>query len=120
MRRHSKTTVEQPDESRRVRESAEETLARLQRYAAWLTGQQPCPADTLLPQPIRRRPRRTAPTAPLVLAALSCILGVLAFERFDNPAAAALSAALAVVGVIASLDERHAQGLGPSAVSLPA
>lgn len=74
------------------------------------------PASTASPaahpqpiQPARHGPRLAPQAAPLALAALSCILAILAFERLDNVIAAALSAALTLVGVIASFDayQRH-------------
>ena len=65
------------------------------------------------PQPVqqaRHRPRLAPQTAPLALAALSCILAILAFERLDNVIAAALSAALTLLGVIASYDAYQRRG----------
>ena len=118
MRRRPKTTIPRPDERRGVDDSAVGILARLERYTAWLRGR-PWPADTLLPQPTQRRPRWAASIAPLMLAVLACILAVLAFEQLDNAVATLLSVALTLVGIIASYVEYHAQGLGPSAVSLP-
>ena len=48
----------------------------------------------------RRWPRLLAPTAPLLLPAVSCLLALLAFVLLDRAVAFAIAAVLMIVGVV--------------------
>jgi hypothetical protein len=58
------------------------------------------PVDGAPTERARRWPRLIAPTAPLTMPALSCLLAILVFVLLDQAFALAVAAALTLVGVI--------------------
>ena len=111
-----------------MEESAEEVLARLERYVSSLRHPPPplarhwtaativvdsrtatspmSTADTLVPSRSRVPrlwPRLVMQTAPLLLGMSSCLLAILVFERLAAAVAVVIAGALAVAGVIGYL-----------------
>jgi hypothetical protein len=108
----------------RAKESAEQVLARLERYAASLRARPPAlvpsdrpagdvaassgahpeaPVDTLIPshEEMPSRPRRFAwEVAPALIAVTVCSFVILLSEWFDVGVAAAVAGVLLVIGVV--------------------
>jgi hypothetical protein len=91
----------------RVQESAEEILARLERYVELHrapTGPKPPPVDTLIPAREEAYPHRrrfAEEVAPALVAVAICSFVILLSEWFDTAVAVVVGGALMLVGVVA-------------------
>ena len=94
-----------------MEETAEEVLARLERYVALRRAQlavavdaaAPPPIDTLLPPRVlrpRTRSRPVAETAAQMLAASSCVFAIILFEHLNHIVALAIFLALTIAGIV--------------------
>jgi hypothetical protein len=86
----------------RVDESAEEVLARLERYAGSLRGR-PQAVDTLIPSRDEAPPRRrrfASEVAPGLMTVAICSFVILFSERFHPEVAVVMGAVLMLVGVV--------------------
>jgi hypothetical protein len=88
----------------RVQQSAEEILARLERYVESHREPTPAPVDTLIPSREETRPHRRRfadEVAPALVAVTICSFVILLSAWFDTAVAVVVGGALMLVGVVA-------------------